>query len=50
MKNSGIEWIGEIPDDWEVISVKHYCTEIFAGGTPDSGKSESSSCQYGKID
>lgn len=40
MKNSGIEWIGEIPDDWEVISVKHYCTEIFAGGTPDSGKSE----------
>lgn len=23
MKNSGVEWIGEIPDDWEVRKVKH---------------------------
>ncbi|MGN0723865.1 MAG: restriction endonuclease subunit S [Treponema sp.] len=23
MKNSGIEWIGEIPEDWEVKKVKH---------------------------
>ena len=23
MKNSGVEWIGEIPDDWEVKKVKH---------------------------
>lgn len=23
MKDSGIEWIGEIPEDWEVIKVKH---------------------------
>ena len=23
MKNSGVEWIGEIPDDWEVWKVKH---------------------------
>lgn len=23
MKNSGIEWIGEIPDDWEVTQVKN---------------------------
>lgn len=23
MKNSGIEWIGEIPDDWEVIKLKY---------------------------
>ena len=21
MKNSGIEWIGEIPDDWELIKI-----------------------------
>ena len=23
MKNSGIEWIGEIPDDWKIIKVKN---------------------------
>jgi len=23
MKDSGIEWIGEIPEDWEVVQVKH---------------------------
>lgn len=23
MKNSGVEWIGEIPDEWEVWKVKH---------------------------
>lgn len=23
MKNSGIEWIGEIPDNWECVKVKH---------------------------
>ena len=23
MKNSGVEWIGEIPDDWEIRKVKH---------------------------
>lgn len=23
MKNSGVEWIGEIPEDWEVKKVKH---------------------------
>jgi len=23
MKDSGIEWIGEIPEDWDVVQVKH---------------------------
>lgn len=23
MKNSGVEWIGQIPDGWEVVKVKH---------------------------
>lgn len=23
MKNSGIEWIGEIPEDWNIVQVKH---------------------------
>ena len=25
MKDSGIEWIGEIPKDWEIRKLKHVC-------------------------
>ncbi len=25
MKDSGIEWIGEIPVDWKVVKIKHLC-------------------------
>ena len=24
MKNSGIDWIGEIPENWEVMPVKYH--------------------------
>ena len=37
MKNSGVEWIGKIPDDWEVSKVKHNAT-VFAGYPFDSNK------------
>jgi len=30
LKDSGVEWIGEIPEHWEVKSLK-YCTNIFRG-------------------
>lgn len=36
MKNSGIEWIGEIPDDWKVEKLKYIVTSLSSGGTPDS--------------
>ena len=26
MKDSGIEWIGEIPEGWEVVPIKRLCT------------------------
>ncbi len=35
MKDSGIEWIGEIPEDWEVKKMKR-CTNIVMGQSPDS--------------
>lgn len=34
MKDSGIEWIGEIPEDWKVIPLKNICKEFYSGGTP----------------
>lgn len=32
MKNSGVEWIGEIPDDWEVSKTK-YLTKLYTGNS-----------------
>lgn len=38
MKNSGIEWIGEIPQDWKLRRIKTNFN-IVAGATPKSGES-----------
>lgn len=39
MKDSGIEWIGEIPENWVVKKIKQSFT-VFAGATPKSEKEE----------
>ncbi len=36
-KDSGVEWIGEIPEDWEVKKVKHVTKKIGSGITPSGG-------------
>lgn len=28
MKDSGVEWIGEIPEDWEIIPNKHLMKKV----------------------
>lgn len=35
MKDSGIEWIGEIPKEWDILRLK-YCFSGFANGTSDT--------------
>lgn len=37
MKDSGIEWIGEIPKRWEKINLKYIC-DFKTGGTPQNKK------------
>lgn len=32
-KDSGIEWLGEIPEHWEVVKIKHI-SEVITGKTP----------------
>ena len=32
MKNSGIEWIGKIPEDWEISKTK-YLTKLYTGNS-----------------
>ena len=39
MKDSGIEWLGEIPARWEATSLKWY-SKIYAGGTPSKNIEE----------
>jgi type I restriction enzyme S subunit len=39
MKNSGVEWIGEIPEGWGVMKFK-YVSEIVTGNTPSKLKEE----------
>ena len=39
MKDSGVEWMGEIPKDWKITKIKHNF-KIVAGATPKSEKNE----------
>lgn len=39
MKNSGIEWLGEVPEHWEVAPLKHFA-RIGNGSTPNRDRSE----------
>lgn len=36
-KDSGVEWLGEIPEHWNKVNLK-WISNIFAGGTPDKSK------------
>ena len=36
MKDSGMEWIGEIPEHWEVKKLKHLYSDTYSGGTPST--------------
>ena len=39
MKDSGIEWIGDIPSEWEIKRVKNICS-LKTGSTPSTGNAE----------
>ena len=34
MKDSGVEWLGEVPEHWEVKRMKHLCKSIEQGWSP----------------
>ncbi|MDV3747154.1 restriction endonuclease subunit S [Elizabethkingia anophelis] len=37
MKDSGIEWIGEIPEHWEITQLKYLTIKVGSGVTPKGG-------------
>ncbi|KXS40028.1 MAG: type I restriction enzyme, S subunit [Methanohalophilus sp. T328-1] len=38
-KDSGIEWVGMIPEHWDVTKLKYSLSDILGGGTPDTSNS-----------
>jgi type I restriction enzyme S subunit len=40
MKNSGIEWLGEVPEHWEVKRIKHIARRIQTGCTPPTSNEQ----------
>lgn len=36
MKDSGIEWLGNIPEDWKISRIKYVSNNLYTGGTPQS--------------
>lgn len=46
LKDSGVEWIGEIPEHWEVKKVTHLFDRIGSGTTPTSGDNRYYDGQY----
>ena len=39
-KDSGVQWLGEIPSHWEVIKTSRVFTKIGSGTTPESGRED----------
>jgi type I restriction enzyme S subunit len=39
-KDSGVEWLGKIPSEWEVKKLKFLAKDILGGGTPNSSTTD----------
>lgn len=39
MKNSGVEWIGEIPEHWNIAKLNYFVSKVGSGSTPTGGSS-----------
>ena len=40
MKDSGVEWIGLIPENWSIYKNKEVLNLLYSGGTPSSGSAD----------
>lgn len=38
-KNSGVQWIGKVPEHWVISRLKYFCEPLKSGGTPKSDDS-----------
>ena len=49
MKPSGIQWIGDVPRNWEVVPVKHGITRISQGFSPQCHSEPASEEEWGVV-
>ena len=49
MKDSGVDWIGEIPEGWKVINFSRLLLEITQGWSPSTGNEERQIDQWGVL-
>ena len=33
-KESGVEWLGEVPEHWDILPLRRLCESVKTGGTP----------------
>lgn len=49
MKDSGVEWIGEIPENWEIGKLKHTISFIESGVSVNAGQNEATTNELGVL-
>ena len=49
MKDSGVEWIGEIPEHWEVSPIKHYISSVKSGTSVNAANVPASENEIGVL-
>ncbi|MBF0612623.1 MAG: restriction endonuclease subunit S [Magnetococcales bacterium] len=49
MKDSGIEWLGEVPEHWEVVPLKHSISKIEQGWSPQCEGEPASEYEWGVL-
>ena len=50
LKDSGVEWLGEIPAHWEVKNLKHFSNVMFSGVDKHSNEDEKTICLCNYVD
>ncbi len=49
MKPSGIQWLGDVPENWDVVAVKHGITKISQGFSPQCHSEPASEDEWGVV-
>ena len=49
MKDSGVEWLGEVPEHWQCIKIKHITTTFEQGWSPQCDSRPAESHEYGVL-
>jgi len=47
LKPSGVEWLGEVPEHWEVITLKHIITRMEQGWSPQCDAQQAGEGEWG---